>query len=75
MFFLKKREEREITMKLTSQIIKQKAKELGITELFVPEKNAFEAALVADINVYPVGNIKNLYLHLTGKTKMSKCRF
>lgn len=51
-----------------------KAKELGITELFVPEKNAFEAALVTDINVYPVGNIKNLYLHLTGKTKIEPAK-
>ena len=38
-----------------------KAKELGITELFVPAKNAFEAALVEDIQIFPVENIKTLY--------------
>ena len=47
-----------------------KAKELGITKLFVPAKNAFEAALVEDIQVFPVDNIKNLYLHLTRKAKI-----
>lgn len=51
-----------------------KAKELGITELFVPAKNAFEAALVEDIKVFPVENIKSLYLHLTGKTKISPAK-
>lgn len=51
-----------------------KAKELGITELFVPARNAFEAALVEDIKVFPVDNIKNLYLHLTGKTKISPAK-
>lgn len=51
-----------------------KAKELGITELFVPTKNAFEAALVEDIKVFPVNNIKNLYLHLIGKVKISPAK-
>ena len=48
-----------------------KAKELGITELYVPQKNASEAALVSDIKIYPVDNIKNLYLHLTNKNKIA----
>lgn len=51
-----------------------KAKELGITKLFVPAKNAFEAALVEDIKVFPVDNVKNLYLHLTGKAKISPAK-
>ncbi len=48
-----------------------KAKELGLSELFVPAKNATEAALVSEINIYPVENIKTLYAHLTGRTKIT----
>ncbi len=48
-----------------------KAKELGINELFVPAKNATEAALVSEIKIYPVDNIKALYAHLTGRTKIA----
>lgn len=48
-----------------------KAKELGISELFVPAKNATEAALVSEIKIYPVDNIKALYAHLTGRTKIA----
>lgn len=50
------------------------AKELGITELFVPAKNAFEAALVEGINVYPVENIQKLYSHLSNKTKITPAK-
>ena len=31
-----------------------KAKELGINNLFVPAKNSIEAALVPDLNIYPL---------------------
>ena len=48
-----------------------KAKELGISELFVPAQNATEAALVSEIKIYPVDNIKALYAHLTGRTKIA----
>ena len=48
-----------------------KAKELGISELFVPAKNATEAALVSEIKIYPVDNIKALYAHLTGRAKIA----
>lgn len=42
------------------------AKQLGFKELFVPEANAREAALVGGINVYPVGSLSRLLAHLTG---------
>ena len=48
-----------------------KAKELGISELFVPAKNATEAALVSEMKIYPVDNIKALYAHLTGRTQIA----
>ena len=44
-----------------------KAKELGINNLFVPAKNSIEAALVPDLNIYPLHNIKELYFHIIGK--------
>lgn len=51
-----------------------KAKELGIKNLFVPAKNAAEGAVVKDINIYPIDNIKNLYLYLTGKIDISPAK-
>lgn len=51
-----------------------KAKKLGINNLFVPAKNAFEAALVGGIDVYPIDNIKNLYYHLTKKVKINPAK-
>lgn len=47
-----------------------RAKELGISELFVPAANACEGALVAGLNVYPVDNINALHMHLTGKKRI-----
>ncbi len=47
------------------------AKELGFEEIFVPEKNAAEAALVAGIKIYPVGDLKELTLHLENKNPLS----
>ena len=41
-----------------------KAKEVGISELFVPKKNAREAALVSGLKVFPVENLKQLLEHL-----------
>ena len=40
------------------------AKQLGFESIFVPEKNAAEAAAIEGINVYPVKNVKELTLHL-----------
>lgn len=46
--------------------ITQRAVHENFTEIFVPEQNATEAALVTGITVYPVKNINQLVLHLNG---------
>lgn len=43
------------------------AKEKGFTEIYVPEDNAYEAALVEDISVIPVKNLFDLAKHLSGE--------
>ena len=42
------------------------ARDLGRRELFVPEENAGEAAVVDGITVYPVKNLRQLIDHLRG---------
>lgn len=46
------------------------AKEAGIAELYVPEENAREAALIPDITVYPVKNLFSLSKHLSGAERI-----
>jgi magnesium chelatase family protein len=46
------------------------AKESGITQLFVPEKNKDEAALVDGIIVYPVASLAQIIKHLNNKEKI-----
>jgi len=41
------------------------AKEHGYKNLFIPEANAAEAALISDVNIYPVKNLFQLFSHLT----------
>jgi magnesium chelatase family protein len=43
------------------------ARQLGITQLYLPAENAEEAALLHDICVYPVNNLFQLYRHLIGE--------
>ncbi len=43
------------------------AKEQGFTELYVPEENAKEAALVSDVTVFPVKTLFDLVKHLQGE--------
>lgn len=45
-------------------LLSNKAKESGFTQIFVPEENAREAALVGGINVYPVHTLRELIDHL-----------
>lgn len=40
------------------------AKEIGITEIFVPRENAPEAAIINEISVIPVNNLSELISHL-----------
>lgn len=42
----------------------QAAKANGITEIFIPEANSVEAALVDDITIYPVKTLRDLLAHL-----------
>ncbi len=48
-----------------------KAKEIGIKELFVPRANAKEAALVGDLTVIPVDNLRQLIGHFSGIKRLS----
>lgn len=41
-----------------------KAQESGIKHMFLPRDNAMEAAVVKGLNVYPLSNVKELFLHL-----------
>lgn len=44
-----------------------KARQEKIKTLYVPKENASEAKLVKNINVVPVKNLKELFLHLEGR--------
>ncbi len=44
----------------------------GIKSIFVPSKNAAEAAIVEGIDVYPVDNIKQIIDHLNGESVIEK---
>ncbi len=44
--------------------IVQAAKSAGFTELFVPKQNAYEAALIDGVTIYPAENLKQVVLHL-----------
>ncbi len=48
------------------------AKEKGFKELYVPETNTAEAALIEGIDVYGVRDLDSLVDHLSGKRKLSK---
>lgn len=47
------------------------AQESGFTEIYVPEENAKEAALVTGITVFPVSNLFRLIGHLRGETSIT----
>ena len=42
------------------------AKEAGLTEIFVPAKNAGEASVVDGVNIYGVRDVRSVIQHLTG---------
>ncbi len=46
-------------------------KEHGITQLFVPQKNAEEASVVDGITVIPMTDLAGLYAHLSGNTHIT----
>lgn len=47
------------------------AKSLGVKNLFVPEPSANEAAVIKNINVYPVKTLTELIGHLNGVSKIT----
>ena len=47
------------------------AKNNGITDVFVPEENAYECSVVAGIDVYGVKNVKEIISHLEGSSTLS----
>lgn len=44
-----------------------RAKELKLDEIYIPEENAKEAALIPGITIYPVSDIKQLLRHFLGE--------
>ncbi len=48
------------------------AKQAGFSELYVPKKNANEAAVVEGIDVFGVSSINELVAHLNGRAPMEK---
>src|SRR5512141_945821 len=43
------------------------ARQNGFKRIYVPAADAAEAALIPDVEVYPVNSLRDLYLHLTGQ--------
>ena len=48
------------------------ARETGYRRLFVPQPNATEAALVEEIDVYPVAHFNEIVAHLSGKKEIPR---
>lgn len=52
-----------------------KAKECGIKKFYVPADNAKEAAVMGDIQVYPVKTVTQLFKHLTGLSQIQPVEY
>lgn len=52
--------------------IAQAAREAGFTDIYVPEENAAEAALVSELHVHPVSSLDDVLAQLTGETRTAK---
>lgn len=48
-----------------------RAKELELTEFYIPVDNCDEASLIPDILIYPVKDVRQLLLHFSGTEKMT----
>lgn len=51
------------------------AKNNGITDVFVPEENAYECSVVSGINVFGVKTVKEIIEHLEGKARLTPCEY
>lgn len=47
------------------------ARKQGFTQVFLPEANAKEAAIIKDISVFPVSSLSELFYHFMGLKKIS----
>ena len=47
------------------------AKDHNVTTVYVPEANAPQALLIDDLTIIPVKDLKQLYLHLKGESRIS----
>lgn len=50
------------------------AQDLGLKNLFLPVGNAKEAALMSNIKIYPLENLRQLYRHLLGEEAITPAR-
>ena len=48
------------------------AKNKGLKGVILPQKNAPEAALIPDLEVYGINNLKELFLFLTGEAQLNR---
>jgi len=51
-----------------------KAKELNITEVYIPWENRKEASLIPGVVIYPVKDIRQLLFHFSGSEKITPLR-
>lgn len=51
------------------------ARERGFQRIFVPARDGAEAALVDGIEIYPVENLKQLFVHLSGGERIAAVHF
>ncbi|MBQ3309652.1 YifB family Mg chelatase-like AAA ATPase [Candidatus Saccharibacteria bacterium] len=46
------------------------AKKLGVTSLFIPDKNFIQAQIISGIALFPAKNLTDIFLHLKGQLKL-----
>lgn len=51
------------------------AKDAGLTEIFVPAKNAGEASVVDGVNIYAVNNVRSVIKHFSGEKRIEPTVF
>jgi magnesium chelatase family protein len=49
------------------------ARETGMKQIFVPEADAAEAALIPDLAVIPVSTLREIHAYLSGRERIPRC--
>lgn len=49
------------------------ARDHGIEKMILPKENAYEAATVKGLQVYPASNLQEIVFHLTGQKQLAPC--